>query len=46
MARLVRLSWLKGAETRRWPYIVHAGDGCEVRRYGGAVSIIRVLVVL
>ena len=45
ITRLIQLSQPGGAETRRRPYIVRAGDGCKVRRYGGAVSIIQVLVV-
>jgi len=44
-AGLARLGRLRGAETRRRPYMVCAGDGCKVGRYGGAVSIIWVLVV-
>ena len=45
IARLAWLSWPRGAETRRRPYTVRAGDRYEVRHYSGAVSIIRVLVV-
>ena len=33
MARLPRLSWPKGAEMRRRPYTVHAGDRYKVGRY-------------
>jgi len=45
MARLARLSWPRGTEIRRRPYIVRAGDGCEVRRYRGEVLIALVLVL-
>ena len=44
-ARLAQLSWPRGAETRRRPYIVRAGDGCKVRRYRGEVLITLVLVL-
>ena len=44
-ARLARLSWPRGAETRRRPYIVRAGDGCEVRHYKGEVLIALVSVL-
>ena len=45
MARLARLGWPRGAETRRRPYIVRAGDGYKVRRYRGEVLIALVLVL-
>jgi len=45
MARLTRLGWPRGAEIRRRPYTVRAGDGCEVRRYRGKVLIALVLVL-
>ena len=44
-ARLAWLSWPRGAETRRRPYIVRAGDRCEVRRYRGEVLIALILVL-
>jgi hypothetical protein len=44
-ARLVRLSQPRGAEIRQWPCTVHAGDGYEVGRYKGEVSIALVLVL-
>jgi len=44
-ARLVRLSWPRGAETRWRPYTVCAGDRCKVGRYGGEVLIALVLVL-
>ena len=44
-ARLARLSQPWGAEMRRWPCIVCVGDGCEVRRCGGEVSIALVSVL-
>jgi hypothetical protein len=44
-ARLARLSRPKGAEMRRQPCIVRAGDRCEVRHYKGKVSIALVLVL-
>ena len=44
-ARLTRLSQPRGAEIRRWPYIVRAGDGYKVRRYRGKVLITLVLVL-
>jgi len=44
-ARLARLSWPRGAETRRRPCIVRAGDRCEVGRYRGKVLIALVLVL-
>ena len=45
MAGLARLGRPGGAETRRRPYTVRAGDGCKVRHYKGEVSIILVLVL-
>ena len=45
MARLARLSQPKEAETRRRPYIVHAGNGYKVRHYKGEVLITLVLVL-
>ena len=44
-ARLARLGRPRGAEIRRRPYIVRAGDGCKVRRYGGEVLIALVSVL-
>jgi len=44
-AGLVRLGWPRGTEIRWWPYIVRAGDGCEVRRYRGKVLIALVSVL-
>ena len=45
MARLVRLSWPRGAEMRRRPYTIRVGDGCEVRYYKEEVLIALVLVL-
>ena len=45
MAGLARLSRPRGAEIRRWPCTVHAGDGCEVRHYKREVLIALVLVL-
>jgi len=45
MARLARLSWPRGAETRWRPYIVRARDGYKVRRCRGEVLITLVLVL-
>ena len=45
MAGLARLGRPRGAETRRRPCTVRAGDGCEVRRCEGEVSIALVLVL-
>jgi len=45
IAGLVWLGWPRGAEIRRWPYIVRVGDGYEVRRCGGEVLIALVLVL-
>ena len=44
-ARLARLSWPRGAETRRRPYTVRAGDRYKVRRYRGEVLIALVSVL-
>ena len=44
-ARLARLNWPRGAEMRRRPYTVRAGDRYKVRRYRGEVLIARVLVL-
>ena len=44
-ARLVRLSRPRGAEMRRRPCTVRAGDGCKVGRYKGEVSIALVSVL-
>ena len=44
-ARLVRLGWPRGAETRRRPYTVRAGDGYKVGRYRGEVLIALDLVL-
>ena len=44
-ARLARFSRPRGAETRRRPYIVRAGDGYKVRRCEGEVLITLVLVL-
>jgi hypothetical protein len=45
IVRLARLSRPKGAEMRQWPYIIHAGNRCEVKRYKGEVLITLVLVL-
>ena len=45
IARLAQLSRPGGAEMRRRPCIVHAGDRYEIRRYKGEVSIALVLVL-
>ena len=45
ITRLAQLSRPKGAEIRWRPYIVHIGDGCEVRYYKGKVSITLVSVL-
>jgi hypothetical protein len=45
IARLARLNWPRGAETRRRPYIVCAGDRYKVRRYKGEVLIALVSVL-
>ena len=45
MAGLVWLSWPRGAETRRQPYIVYMGDRCEVKCYKGEVLITLVSVL-
>jgi len=44
-ARLAQFGWPRGAETRRRPYMVRAGDGCKVGRCGGKVLIALVLVL-
>ena len=44
-AGLARLSRPRGAEIRRRPYIVRAGDRCKVRHYRGEVLIALVLVL-
>ena len=44
-AGLARLGWPGGAETRRRPCTVRAGDGCEVGRYEGEVSIALVSIL-
>jgi len=44
-AGLARLGWPRGAETRRRPYTVRVGDGCEVGYCGGEVLIALVLVL-
>jgi hypothetical protein len=45
IARLVHLSWPRGAEIRQWPCIVRAGDGYKIKRYKGEVSITLVSVL-
>jgi hypothetical protein len=45
IAGLARLSQSKGAEIRRWPCIVHAGDEYEVKCCEGEVLIALVLVL-
>ena len=42
---LARLGRPRGAETRRRPYTVRTGDGCEVRHYKGEVLIALVSVL-
>jgi hypothetical protein len=44
-AGLAQISRPKGAEMRWRPYIVRAGDRCEVRCYKGEVSIALILVL-
>jgi hypothetical protein len=44
-ARLARLSQPRGAEIRRRPCIVCAGDGCKVRHCKGEVLITLVSVL-
>ena len=44
-AGLARLGRPRGAEIRRQPYTVRAGDGYKVRRYKGEVLITLVLVL-
>jgi len=46
IARLVQLSWPRGAEIRRRPYTVRVGDRCEVKRYRGEVLIALVSVLV
>ena len=48
MARLARLSRPRGAETRRRPYTVRAGDRYKVRRYKGKVlnALVSVLDII
>ena len=45
IAGLAQLSRPRGAEMRRRPYTVHAGDGCEVRHYKGEILIALVSVL-
>ena len=45
IAGLARLGWPGGAETRRRPYIVRAGDRCKVGCYKGEISIALVSVL-
>ena len=45
IARLVQLGWPRGAEMRRRPYIVRAGDRYEVGHYRGEVLIALVSVL-
>ena len=45
ITRLAQLSRPRGVEIRQWPCTVRAGDGCEVRRYKGEVSIALVSVL-
>ena len=44
-AKLARLSRPRGAETRRRPYIIRAGDRYKVRRYKEKVLITLVSVL-
>jgi hypothetical protein len=44
-ARLVQLGWPRGAEMRRRPYMVRAGDRYKVGRYRGEVLIALVSVL-
>jgi len=44
-ARLARLSWPRGVETRRRPCTVRVGDRYKVRYYRGEVLIALVLVL-
>jgi len=44
-ARLARLGWPRGAEIRRRPYTVRAGDRYKVGRYRGEVLITLVSVL-
>ena len=45
IARLARLSWSRGVETRRRPCTVYIGDGYEVKYYKKEVLITLVLVL-
>ena len=45
IARLARLGWSRGVETRRQPCTVCVGDGCEVKCCKGEVLITLVLVL-
>jgi len=45
IARLAQLGWPRGAEIRRRPYIVRAGDRYKVGHYRGEVLIALVLVL-
>ena len=45
IARLAWLSWPRGAEIRRRPCIVRAGNRCKVRHYKREVLITLVLVL-
>ena len=45
IARLARLSWPRGAEMRRRPCTVRAGDGCEVKHYKREVLIALISVL-
>ena len=46
IAKLARLSQPRGTEMRRQPYIIRAGDGCEVKYYKREVLITLVLITL
>jgi hypothetical protein len=45
IAKLIQFSQPRGVEMRWRPYIAHAGDRCEVRRYKGEVSITLISVL-
>ena len=45
MAGLARLSQPRGAETRRRPYMVRAGDRCKVKYCEGEILIALVLIL-
>jgi len=45
IARLTQFGWPKGVEIRWRPYMVRAGDGCKIRRFGGEVLIALVSVL-